>query len=104
MIIVKESYITVSGLARGIDSSVHQAAVSRTIGVIAGGIDHIYPPENKKLFENLAEEGLILAELPIGSTPLGKYFPQRNRITSLRSSGSRSKLKIRFINNCKICT
>ncbi|WP_173400474.1 MULTISPECIES: DNA-processing protein DprA [spotted fever group] len=40
--LVKESYITVSGLARGIDSSVHQAAVSRTIGVIAGGIDHIY--------------------------------------------------------------
>ncbi|WP_081819050.1 DNA-processing protein DprA [Rickettsia tamurae] len=40
------------------------------------------PPGNKKLFENLAEEGLILAELPIGSTPLGKHFPQRNRIIS----------------------
>ncbi len=80
--LVKEGYITISGLARGIDSSVHQAAISQTIGVIAGGIDHIYPPENKKLFENLAEEGLILAELPIGSTPLGKHFPQRNRIIS----------------------
>nr|WP_231288767.1 DNA-protecting protein DprA [Rickettsia rhipicephali] len=80
--LVKEGYITVSGLARGIDSSVHQAAISQTIGVIADGIDHIYPPENKKLFENLAEEGLILAELPIGSTPLGKHFPQRNRIIS----------------------
>ncbi|WP_082069280.1 DNA-processing protein DprA [Rickettsia amblyommatis] len=64
------------------DSSVHQVAISQTLGVIAGGIDHIYPPENKKLFENLAEEGLILAELPIGSTPLGKHFPQRNRIIS----------------------
>nr|WP_232218717.1 DNA-processing protein DprA [Rickettsia conorii] len=82
--LVKEGYITVSGLAREIDSSVHQDAISQTIGVIAGGIDHIYPPENKKLFENLAEEGLILAELPIGSTPppLGKHFPQRNRIIS----------------------
>ncbi|ABE04794.1 Putative DNA processing protein DprA [Rickettsia bellii RML369-C] len=60
----------------------HQAATSKTIGVIAGGIDHIYPPENKKLFENLAEEGLIIAELPVGSTPLGKHFPQRNRIIS----------------------
>ncbi|XVN44687.1 MAG: DNA-processing protein DprA [Rickettsia hoogstraalii] len=69
-------------MSKGIDSSVHQAAISQTIGVIAGGIDHIYPPENKKLFENLAEEGLILAELPIGSTPLGKHFPQRNRIIS----------------------
>ncbi|QQV74930.1 hypothetical protein H6P87_00472 [Rickettsia tillamookensis] len=80
--LVNEGYITISGLARGIDSSVHQAAISQTIGVIAGGIDHIYPPENKKLFENLAEEGLILAELPIRSTPLGKHFPQRNRIIS----------------------
>ncbi|BBJ31717.1 hypothetical protein RAS_08260 [Rickettsia asiatica] len=80
--LVKEGYITVSGLARGIDSSVHQAAISQTIGVIAGGIDHVYPLENKKLFENLAEEGLILAELPIGSTPLEKHFPQRNRIIS----------------------
>ncbi len=51
--------MTVSGLARGIDSSVHQAATSRTIGVIAGGIDHIYPPENKKLFASLEKEGLI---------------------------------------------
>ncbi len=60
----------------------HQAATSKTIGVIAGGIDHIYPPENKKLFENLAEKGFIIAELPVGSTPLGKHFPQRNRIIS----------------------
>ncbi|MFV0250967.1 MAG: DNA-processing protein DprA [Rickettsia aeschlimannii] len=42
----------------------------------------MYPPGNKKLFENLAEEVLILAELPIGSTQLGKHFPQRNRIIS----------------------
>ncbi|WP_231259414.1 DNA-processing protein DprA [Rickettsia canadensis] len=43
---------------------------------------YIYPLENKKLFESLAEEGLILAELPIGSTLLGKHLLQRNRIIS----------------------
>lgn len=80
--LTEEGYVTVSGLARGIDSSVHQAATSKTIGVIAGGIDHIYPPENKKLFESLEKEGLIIAELPVGSIPLGKHFPQRNRIIS----------------------
>lgn len=85
--LVEQGYITVSGLARGIDSSVHQVSASKTIGVIAGGIDHIYPPENKKLFESLATEGLIVAELPIGSTPLGKHFPQRNRIISGLSLG-----------------
>jgi len=85
--LVEQGYVTVSGLARGIDSTVHQAAISKTMGVIAGGIDHIYPPENKKLFEKLAEEGLIIAELPIGSVPLGKHFPQRNRIISGLSLG-----------------
>ncbi len=76
------SYVTVAGLARGIDSRVHQSATSKTIGVIAGGIDHIYPPENKKLFESLEKECLMIAELLVGSTPLGKHFPQHNRIMS----------------------
>lgn len=58
-------YITISWLARGIDASVHQADTSKTIAVIAGGIDHIYPPENIKLFKEIEETGLIIAELPI---------------------------------------
>ncbi|MCP5369859.1 MAG: DNA-protecting protein DprA [Rickettsiaceae bacterium] len=78
--LVELGYVTVSGLARGIDTSVHIASGSQTIAVIAGGIDHIYPPENKKLFEQLSEEGLIIAELPIGTHVLSKHFPQRNRI------------------------
>lgn len=78
--LVELGYITVSGLARGIDTAVHQSSSSQTIAVIAGGIDHIYPPENKKLFEQLSEEGLIIAELPIGSHVLSQHFPQRNRI------------------------
>jgi len=80
--LVKAGYITVSGLARGIDSSVHSSSLDYTIAVIAGGIDHIYPPENKTLYEEIAKSGLILAELPIGSKPLSQHFPQRNRIIS----------------------
>lgn len=76
----------VSGLARGIDTAAHLKALPNTIAVIAGGIDHIYPPENTKLFMEIAEKGLIVAELPVGSVPLGKHFPQRNRIISGLSS------------------
>ncbi len=73
----------VSGLAKGIDTAAHKGAKSKqNIAVIAGGIDHIYPKENQKLYEAIAEEGLIIAELPIGSAPVAKHFPQRNRIIS----------------------
>jgi len=80
--LVAEGFITVSGLARGIDTAVHEASDGQTIAVVAGGIDYIYPPENKKLYEKIASEGLIVAELPIGSRPLSQHFPQRNRIIS----------------------
>jgi DNA processing protein len=80
--LVEAGYVTVSGLARGIDTAVHQASGAQNIAVIAGGIDHIYPPENTKLFEKLAKEALIIAELPISSKPLSQHFPQRNRIIS----------------------
>lgn len=80
--LAKHQITVVSGLARGVDTAAHTAALPRTIGVIAGGIDHIYPPENAKLFAQMAEEGLIVAELAIGSQPLAQHFPQRNRIIS----------------------
>ena len=80
--LVDEGCITVSGLARGVDTAVHEASGSSTIAVIAGGIDHIYPPENKELFERIASSALLLAELPVGSKPLSQNFPQRNRIIS----------------------
>jgi DNA processing protein len=78
--LVAQEYVTVSGLARGIDTTVHEASGDNTIAVIAGGIDHIYPPENKLLFQKISQNGLLLAELPVGSSPLAKHFPQRNRI------------------------
>jgi len=80
--LIKSGYVTTSGLARGIDTSVHSSSISSTIAVIAGGIDHIYPPENKNLYAEIAENGLLLAELPVGSKPLSQHFPQRNRIIS----------------------
>lgn len=86
--LVKSGLVVVSGLARGIDTAAHSAALPQTIAVIAGGIDHIYPPENKELFKKIAEQGLVIAELPVGEQPLGRHFPQRNRIISGLSLGT----------------
>lgn len=79
--IVSRGLNVVSGLARGIDTEAHNSSLPKTVAVIAGGIDHIYPPENTKLYNKIIEQqGAIIAELPIGSVPLGQHFPQRNRI------------------------
>lgn len=77
---LSETGITiVSGFARGIDTSAHKAA-HKTIAVLAGGVDYIYPQENKDLYFDLAKNGCIIAELPAGSAPSSQHFPQRNRI------------------------
>lgn len=76
-------YVIVSGLARGIDTSAHTAALSTgTIAVVAGGIDVIYPRENEKLYQQIAEQGAVIAESPFGTEPLARHFPRRNRIVS----------------------
>lgn len=73
--------VVVSGLARGIDSFAHRGALATgTIGVIAGGIDTVYPPENEALFAQLRAQGAILSEQPFGSAPFAGSFPGRNRI------------------------
>lgn len=73
--------VVVSGLARGIDSAAHDGALeSGTIGVIAGGIDVFYPPENEARQTALFEQGLVLAEMPPGTEPRARHFPYRNRI------------------------
>lgn len=85
----EQGYITTSGFARGIDTAVHHAAPKQTIAVLAGGIDHIYPPENERLYQQLVDNGgLIIAELPVGTSPLGQHFPQRNRLISGLSLGT----------------
>lgn len=86
--LIEQNYIVISGLARGVDTEVHQVNTAQTIAVIAGGIDHIYPPENANLYKQIIENGLVIAELPVGSKPLGQHFPQRNRLISGLSLGA----------------
>lgn len=79
----EQGYVTVSGLARGIDAMVHQMSLtSGTIAVVAGGIDIVYPEENRKLYDAIAAEGLLISEMPLGTKPQGRHFPRRNRIIS----------------------
>lgn len=81
----------VSGLARGIDAYAHEAALKaggRTLGVLACGIDQVYPPEHTKLAARMLEHGALLTEAPYGSPPEGGNFPARNRIISGLSLGT----------------
>ncbi|WP_409362139.1 DNA-processing protein DprA [Bartonella heixiaziensis] len=82
-------FTIISGLARGIDSIAHQASLlTGTVAVMAGGIDHIYPPENKKLYEDIiANGGAIISEMPIAWKPRAIDFPRRNRIIAGLSLG-----------------
>jgi DNA processing protein len=85
----RHDLVVVSGLARGIDSAAHDGALeSGTIGVIAGGIDVFYPPENQPRQEALFERGLVLAEMPPGTEPRARHFPYRNRIIAGVASGT----------------
>ncbi len=73
-------------MARGIDRSAHEGAItSGTIAVLANGIDEIYPPENESLYHQIAEQGLLITEMPFGTKPSPRLFPLRNRIIASRS-------------------
>ena len=81
--------VVVSGLARGIDSAAHDGALETgTIGVVAGGIDVFYPPENEQRQKALYERGLVLAEMRPGTEPRARHFPYRNRIIAGITSGT----------------
>lgn len=87
-------YTVVSGLARGIDGAAHRGALAAgstgggTIGVIASGIDLSYPPEHAELQEQIAQEGLLIAEQACGIEPLARHFPSRNRIIAGLAAGT----------------
>jgi len=77
--------VVVSGLARGVDSHAHHAVLEargKTVAVLAGGLDRIYPPERKPMAEEILREGLLLSEMPPGRNPTPGLFPRRNRILS----------------------
>lgn len=81
--------VVVSGLARGIDSAAHDGSFETgTVGVIAGGIDVFYPPENEARQTTMFERGLVLAEMPPGTEPRARHFPYRNRIIAGLTSGT----------------
>jgi len=81
-------YAVVSGLARGIDAAAHQGSLaSGTAAVLAGGVDDIYPPENKPLYEDIAKRGCLVSERPIGYRAQARDFPRRNRLISGLSLG-----------------
>jgi len=88
--LVNSGYTIISGLARGVDTIAHQTAVKlngRTIAVIGSGFDYMYPPENKRLAEMIAESGAIISEFPFQTIPDPANFPRRNRIISGLSLG-----------------
>jgi DNA processing protein len=83
--LARAGVVVVSGLARGVDSAAHAAAVDaggRTIGVLGCGVDRIYPAEHRDLAALMTHAGAVVSEFPAGVPPLPHHFPLRNRIIS----------------------
>jgi len=88
--IARAGFTVVSGLARGVDAIAHRTALEEdrpTIGIIGCGLDVVYPAENKQLYDDLSEKGLILTEYYFGESALPYHFPERNRLISALSQG-----------------
>lgn len=83
-------YTVVSGLARGIDTTAHEAALAakgRTVAVIGSGIGKLYPPENMALAERIAQNGAVVSEYPVDRPADKQTFPYRNRVVAGWTSG-----------------
>jgi DNA processing protein len=81
--LMEADIVVVSGLARGIDTAAHETSLAKgTAAVVAGGIDHFYPPENEKLQRAIAKDNLLITEMMPGTAPKAEHFPRRNRLIS----------------------
>ena len=83
--LAQHGFTVVSGMAAGIDTEAHRGCLNaggRTLAVLGTGVDMIYPPSNKPLYEQIQQQGLVLSEYPAGTKPNRAHFPQRNRIVA----------------------
>lgn len=88
--LARHGIVLTSGLARGIDTAVHEGAINGgglTVAVVAGGVDNIYPPENAKLRDAIIANGCVVSEQPWGMMPTASLFPRRNRVIAGLSIG-----------------
>ena len=84
-VLARNGVTVISGLARGVDSIAHQAALNvggRTIAVLGTGVDQIYPPENQRLADQILQQGALVSDYAVGTPPVGANFPPRNRLIS----------------------
>jgi DNA processing protein len=83
--LAERGFCVASGFARGIDTAVHQSVLGgggKTLAVLGSGVDHIYPPENAELYNQLREKGGMISEFRLGQRADRSHFPRRNRILS----------------------
>lgn len=83
--LAQSGFAVVSGLARGIDSAAHRGALhggGRTLAILGGALDCLYPPENEDLAGEISDQGAVLSEFPFGRRPDKTTFPRRNRLVS----------------------